>query len=199
MVPLLKLVEHRASQQDCADCAADDIAEQMRYKGRLASARRLKRSQWGAEPAKLETLDVYFWRAHGVRYFGGEVLVIPLWEEPELGREVSDYVFYASLPDYEKIFGPMDANQSAAAPVQEMPETRGRKAAYSYPQIGNDLVRWLAQNDAVAGNKSVRNVAYQFELWCEKRGRIVPTSSQLRAYVTGVLNVLRAPPRDPSK
>jgi hypothetical protein len=199
MVPLLKLVEHRAQQQDCTECAADDIAEQMRYKKkggqpRLQSARRLKRAPWGAEPTKLEPLDIYFWRSHGVRQVGGGLLVAPLGQEPELDRKADDYVYYAFLPEYEKIFGPVDANHSTAVPTQqEVPETRGRKPVHNWPEICFEFAQRLVKLGPSAGNKSVSTLAGGLEQWCINRYGKAPAFSELRDFISELFKVLRIP------
>ena len=118
----------------------------------------------------------------------------------ELGRELSDYVFYVWLPDYENIFAALSRIHSRPHETQEVPETRGTKRYIRLPGSGQMISFGGWRKMAPwPGIKTVRDLALQFELWCEDRGREVPKSTQLRAYVTGVLKALRAPPHEPSK
>jgi hypothetical protein len=195
--PFVEAHAYRARQTGDLHAAACDLTEALQA-GRVPF--KLIRPALAGEKPKAELGDASFWNECKVGSFPEGVEVVFRKPQP-VGKlaELADTVFFVWWPVYKNIFGNPGEISSAPTQMQEAPETRGRKATYSYPDVGNILVKWLAQNDAVAGKKSARDVAIQFEQWCGDRGRKVPGSTQLRAYVRAVLKVLRAPPPEPSK
>jgi hypothetical protein len=141
-----------------------------------------------------------FWDEHRVASFpeGAEIIFRTPQTMDKLA-ELHDCAFFVWLPDYKNIFGNPHAKSSPPEQVQEVPETRSRTAEYDYPKLGDELALWLGRNRAVAGLKSFRQLAFEFEVECETRGRKAPGSTQLRAYVTNVVKALRTPPKSPKR
>jgi hypothetical protein len=178
-----------APRYDSAFLPAVVLAEELR-KPTISSARVPTSMEWGAAPPEAERLDEYYWRAHELVPVDDDVFVFPFEPgPPKPGQEVRGFVFYIWRPDFEKRFGYPQANVQ----TQEVPETRGRKA-FSYSKLAVDLVTWLAETGALAGNKSDRVLADEFDDYCDRNKIKRPKYTQLRAWMAGIKKALFTPP-----
>lgn len=190
--PLRSAVAALTPRYSDPEFAAGVLAEELRMPT-ISCMRVLNSIGAAGELPKGQMTDEYIWRAWRIVLVGDDVRVDWLSSlEPD--PELQEFAFYVWWPDFEKRFGFPQANVQ----TQEVPETRGRKA-FPYPKLAVDLVTWLATTRALAGNKSDRLMADEFEDYCDRNEIEHPKYTQLRAWMAGIKKALFTPPETHKK
>jgi hypothetical protein len=191
--PLNDALQRRCKQVGGYDPALLDLNRELAGGGLQSMVRRLER---GFNPAREVRILL-------AREFWTEFRVVERLASDDGGRlatvrgsrRLGPCWFYVWLPDYKKIFPDTDAQPGAPAPMQEVPEKRGRKAKYDWPAIGHELVRRIAKNGILTRPMSTKRLADELGDWCEIKYKKAPVDSELRKFIEDVLRALKLPRR----
>lgn len=180
--PISDVLEHRSQRTGSDKLAAQDLNQALKVDKLRSLVRRADGSR--------ELLAASTWDDFQVALFPFSPEGFGVFSR-KLGKRPPGQWFFVWLPDYKNIFGDLYENSPPPAPMQEVPEKRGRKASHPWPEIGLELAQRVVKKGKSAGNKSVNRLAVELWHWCQQQYGKAPADSDLREFITELLRALR--------